>query len=532
MQVREGRLLLAALLVVIGGVYAQAAGAEFFWDDHTLILKNPVVTEFRTGEALFGQLWGGADRPSPYWRPLTLLSFMLDFRLFGDAPAGYHLHSLAWHLAASALVYGLAARRLGLRRGLACGLLFGLHPIQSEAVLWIAARNDLMCAVGVFGCLWALEHRGSRWLVAAAGFGALAALSKELGFLLPAVLVLWRGAFGERPRRLELVVAVASVGVVGLLRQLIPLSSVDAPGALPYGAWPVVWKAMVFSASWLGLPWPLTSTASVYGHPTATQLAGAALSVVAVGVLIRRAPRRSGALLLIAAGLWLPALAAMLHNGLIGERYLYLPIAFVTVAVVATLPATRSSWAALALAGVAGLVTLGVRMSEWDTELTLLRAAAGRTPDGHTYVRYAIQAERRGAPLEAFRAYRLALTADPPALRACGDAVRLLLESAAYEAASELADSLGGLGCAGEARYVQQRGRAEILAGRPEAAAATLGPPGPSVPVDELPLRAALCAGVGDLACEGAIAMDWPAGASALRVYVFDLLHPSRPPGG
>jgi hypothetical protein len=103
---------------------------------------------------------------SAYYRPLAILSLLMDFRLFGGNPAGYHLTNIVLHLANSLLVYYLATLLLGKdkRTGtypLLVALLFALHPVNSEAVVWISARPDLLCCFFFLLCLILLIKKSS-----------------------------------------------------------------------------------------------------------------------------------------------------------------------------------------------------------------------------------------------------------------------------------------------------------------------------------------------------------------------------------
>ena len=89
-----------------------------------------------------------ARQPDGMYRPLAFLSFWLDFHLFGSALWAYHLQSIGLHLVDSILAGCLAIRLgFGARIGRLTALLFGLSAIHFEAVLWPAARFDLLAAL-------------------------------------------------------------------------------------------------------------------------------------------------------------------------------------------------------------------------------------------------------------------------------------------------------------------------------------------------------------------------------------------------
>lgn len=88
----------------------------------------------------------GGDR---YFRPLSMISCFADYLIFGRNPAGFHLVNLLIHLSNAQLVYFLAVRFMPddtkkERYALIAALVFALHPINTEAVIWVSARPDLL----------------------------------------------------------------------------------------------------------------------------------------------------------------------------------------------------------------------------------------------------------------------------------------------------------------------------------------------------------------------------------------------------
>jgi hypothetical protein len=80
-------------------------------------------------------------------RPLASLLFVLDYRVFADAPLGYHLHSLAWYLVLTAAV-GALFRSLLPRATANLGLLvFAVSAAHFYPFAWISCRHLLIAAV-------------------------------------------------------------------------------------------------------------------------------------------------------------------------------------------------------------------------------------------------------------------------------------------------------------------------------------------------------------------------------------------------
>jgi protein O-mannosyl-transferase len=141
----------ATLLAILGIVLATywpalSAGAQYMDDKFyigTRIIRHPSWASVRTifGEVLSPSLVNG------YYQPLSLLSMMLDFLdpAAVDSLAPFHRTTLALHLLNVALVVGLLYVLFGNWFTAALlGLLYGLHPMNADAVLWIAERKTVL----------------------------------------------------------------------------------------------------------------------------------------------------------------------------------------------------------------------------------------------------------------------------------------------------------------------------------------------------------------------------------------------------
>jgi len=136
------------------------------WDD------EDIVPNIRSNSPWWTALFPPqSDRPSfsdspPYYRPMVVISYRLDFAIWDNNIFGFHLSVLIGHILNTALVYFLTQRLLTVSRysltvnpssthhspltthyfiALIASSLFAVHPIHSEAVAWIAGRNDVFC---------------------------------------------------------------------------------------------------------------------------------------------------------------------------------------------------------------------------------------------------------------------------------------------------------------------------------------------------------------------------------------------------
>ena len=135
-------------------VYGQTAWFDFItFDDGQYVESNRHVQEGITLDSL---TWAFTSTHAANWHPLTWLTHMLDWTLYGKWAGGHHLTNVLLH-AASCVVLFLALRRLTgatWRSGLVAAL-FGLHPAHVESVAWVSERKDVLSGLFFGLTLWA-----------------------------------------------------------------------------------------------------------------------------------------------------------------------------------------------------------------------------------------------------------------------------------------------------------------------------------------------------------------------------------------
>lgn len=186
-------------------VYLPSLQNDFVnWDDVKYVSENPHIRTLNFQSLL----WMMTSFHGGNWIPLTWLSYSLDFFFWDLNPKGYHLTNLILHGLNTVLVYFLLlqltsqTRRQGAIPNMIIGsvtsLIFGLHPIHVESVVWVAERKDLLC--GFFFFLTIITYfsytnsLSSKRHLACYGvsvfFFILALLSKSMAVTLPLVLLL------------------------------------------------------------------------------------------------------------------------------------------------------------------------------------------------------------------------------------------------------------------------------------------------------------------------------------------------------
>lgn len=203
------RKLLPVFLICLAVLicYAGTLGHGFVHDDEYEILNNPAVQDISQWNQFFAHpAWtflskAGRASGSNYYRPIQYLTYGIIYHLVGSKPWGYHLYKMLLHLAVCLLLFHLA--RLAIKNdsvALMAGLIFAVHPINTEAVSWISGITDVTCAFFLLlACIFHLRDlKKQNWVnpVLIALFYFLALLSKETAIvlipLLLFILFLWR----------------------------------------------------------------------------------------------------------------------------------------------------------------------------------------------------------------------------------------------------------------------------------------------------------------------------------------------------
>ncbi len=454
---RIARLGTLALFVGAALVYGSLALADFVWDDVPLVVQNSLTGDLANLPRFFSEdLWhssGVEGHDSGYYRPLMLTSLAVDRALWGLSAAGHHLHSVAWHLGASAVLLVLLRRLVAPLPALLGTVVFTLHPLQSEAVAWIASRNDPMVATFVLAAVLVLLPRQcGRWRLCVGGVLVLAAtLSKESGVLAPVLLVLLDLARWRRPGSMARYLAAGiALSVWFGLRQAAGVHLSELPDSTGVGL--LLERGHLVLASYgklLLVPWPLSTgrTLEWMREPPAHVLLGLVAVVGLAALLIRRGQKLGLAGLIFALVAVAPSLVAIAGKGQLGERYLYLPLVGLAIGLAASLPA-RGRWLLAGLpVALCWAYVLHLRLPEWQNALGLWEAAARDTPNGYAFTGYAHELNRAGRQDEAQAWFWKAIDDPPPMADACANVLRGPLNQGQDEQALVNARRLKGQGC-------------------------------------------------------------------------------------
>jgi tetratricopeptide (TPR) repeat protein len=138
-------VVVLSLVASVVAVYWQVGNHGFIsYDDPGYVTANPRIREGFTLDSL---RWAFTSTYFSNWHPLTWLSYMLDYRLFGDNPRGYHLVNVGFHAGNTVLLFVVLRRMTGaLWASAFVAALFGIHPVHVESVAWVSERKDVLSA--------------------------------------------------------------------------------------------------------------------------------------------------------------------------------------------------------------------------------------------------------------------------------------------------------------------------------------------------------------------------------------------------
>ena len=144
------------LFAVVAAVFLPSLRNDFlYWygDDPLYVIENFHVN---SGVTLENLRWAFVSTDRSNWHPLTWISHMIDCQIYGLKPWGHHLTSVLLHAANVVLLFACLRRMTGaIGRSLALAVLFGLHPLRVESVVWVAERKDVLGTFFWMLTLWA-----------------------------------------------------------------------------------------------------------------------------------------------------------------------------------------------------------------------------------------------------------------------------------------------------------------------------------------------------------------------------------------
>jgi len=186
-------IIYVVFVAVILAVYGQVHQFEFVnIDDNIYVTENYHI---KSGITLESIRWALTTTYAEFWHPLTWLSLMADYELYGLHAGGYHVTNLILHILSTLLLFWLFHRMTGaLWKSAFVAAFFALHPLHVESVAWVSERKDVLSAffwMLTLCCYVVYTEKQSvkRYLLVVFSF-VLALLSKPMVVTLPLIMIL------------------------------------------------------------------------------------------------------------------------------------------------------------------------------------------------------------------------------------------------------------------------------------------------------------------------------------------------------
>ena len=451
------------LMVATFCVYSQVQDHEFInFDDNRLVTQSSLVQAGLTNENIIRVFttthFGG-------WAPITSISYMLDYQLYGLNPKGFLLTNLFFHIANSLLLFLILFRMTGaIWQSAFVAVVFALHPLNVESVAWVAERKNVLSTFFLLLTIWAYiryaeKPTTKRYSLVFLLF-AFGLMSKSMVVTLPFVLLLldyWpleRFKLGRREREFKiaqkdkyfngekniskLVLEKFPLLILSALCSIMTLILFEKAGESvaqdPVSILTILTNVMIsyFEYLWKML-WP-KGLAILYAHPGNTLavwkgvLCGIALLVITtISIkLIRKAPY------FVVGWFWylgtlIPVIGFItLGPHLIADRYAYLPLIGIFVIIAWGVPELLKEWhyrknVLKASAGILILTLMPItwiQVSHWKSSITVFKHAIRVT--GKKYPGFSVAHNNLGIALfakqkieEAISHYKMAIKLNP-----------------------------------------------------------------------------------------------------------------------
>jgi len=323
-----------ALVTIIA--YAASVHGQWISDDVTSIAENPILRSL--APANLRLIMSRFEGPNS--APLYVLSFALDYRMFGNDPTGYHVMNLAMHVADALLVY-LLLLRLGERAALAFGvaLVWAVHPVQVESVAWVSERKNVLSTLffllAFLAYLRFSERPRARTYALVLVLFVCGLLTKINTIVLPAIMVAYELTLRFRLRARDLLATLPLLAIAAALAW-VNLHGNPSHGAAYHGGslWVTLRTSSTVIPRYLRLVVAPVGLSSYYATPLrASWLAPDVLaSTLLIGALVALAGflawrRRPSAFWILWFFITLsPMLNLVPFPALMADRYLYIPL--------------------------------------------------------------------------------------------------------------------------------------------------------------------------------------------------------------
>ena len=385
-------VVLTALVVL---AYFKLFSANFIsWDDGEVVLNNKDVHDFNV-KAFFTNYYVGN------YAPIAMIGFAVDWLIFNGNAAGHHAMSLLFHVINGVLVYYLCNLILKDKlKALLCAIIFCFHPLQVETVAWVSAKNNLVYSV--FFLLGLIQYSkfilegNKKQYVYALLFFILSVLSKPSAICFPLVLFLLDYLLKSKLdfkslfiNKIPFIIVAAILGFATIytrtedkfINQNHAYAIHERIGYAGYAILQYIYKFFIPMDLSVIYPYPQNKTVSIIiGYVVI------ALLIVGIYKLYKSSSKIIFfGLLFFIVNLLLVLQFIPFGEVLTADRYMYLPIIGISVALLSVFPVKENQ---LKILGIGIILVFGsltfMRASVWKNSISLYSDIIKKYP--HSFV--------------------------------------------------------------------------------------------------------------------------------------------------
>lgn len=189
-------------------IYSNSLGGDFVSDDQYFVVKNIAIRNLENTPLFFisPSVVAFSELSRDVYRPLTTLSYAVDYFFWNLSSLGYHLVNVIFHSFNVVLVFLFLFVAFGdIFLAFLAAMLFACHPAQTEVVAWISGRSSVLFLFFYLASLllYILSFKKEKILspniCLALSLAAYAAslLSKEMAVSLPLMLIAYDAHFNN-----------------------------------------------------------------------------------------------------------------------------------------------------------------------------------------------------------------------------------------------------------------------------------------------------------------------------------------------
>ena len=403
------------LAVISFAVYANSLSNGFVFDDESVILSDPTIEKLSNIPNFFSGEMGFHKVIGSYYRPLVSSSYALDYAVWNFSPFGFHFTNILIHLINTLLFYKLLLLLFAKVESkfkdyavLIGAVIFALHPIHTEVVAWISGRTDgLSCTFFFAAFIYYLKYSQRRsilYLILTLVSYLFALFAKEMAITFPVIIIFYdailnRLKFKDELKQ-KLLIYSALIVLSFLYMALRWYALKDVPiretyyyfynmdySTLVYTMLQTIPIYFRLSVVPYGMLYHYSGYLPYQSSPLAFNVIFSVVLILIIAFIViylyKRLPYVSFALVFFFISL-VPVLNIVPTMNFMADRFLYIPSAFLSIAIIALILKYYSDKTANILMASSGIVIIIygymtiTRNADWKTNDDLFLSAEGR----------------------------------------------------------------------------------------------------------------------------------------------------------